>query len=220
MRLRAAENQDALRVRLSAPSGCVLSAIVRRLWRVNGAQPLIRLLATRAGVMAGLPSRARQFGAGLDCFSRLVLVDAVARVRRRTFAPMFRNEPEIVPAFAKKLIPDEAFVPSILASSGRFALAAADPALHRVAGRTRRQPGGVTRTRLRCDRRIGKIVRAQVRCGRRRPYSRPSRPLRRTPLARFRFRPAGKSIPLGIGALAVILRRRPRPAHVGRRSGA
>jgi hypothetical protein len=104
------------------------SALARRAWRLNRLQPFVRIVGTRAGSFAGIRSPA-PFGphfAGYRgsfwCALARPCVDAV-----RAFV---EERPGAVRAFAHKLIPDEAFVHSVLANAGRFRFA--DHALHYI----------------------------------------------------------------------------------------
>lgn len=101
-----------------------LTPLARRAWRLNRVQPFVRIVATRAGSFAGIRSPA-PFGARFAGYRGSFwwtlsrpCVDAV-----RAFA---RERPDAMRAFRRKLIPDEAFVPSVLANAGRFTLAPRD----------------------------------------------------------------------------------------------
>ena len=102
-----------------------LAPVARRLWRINALQPFVRVLATRAGCYAGTPART-PFGRELHCYrgSFWWTLSRGCIVYLRAFVAA---HPDLVEAFSRKLVPDEAFVPSILASAGRFELVAGDP---------------------------------------------------------------------------------------------
>jgi hypothetical protein len=94
----------------------------RRAWRLNRMQPFARIVATRAGAFAGVRSPAPfgpHFAGYRGSFWWTLSRACVDEVRR--FAA---ERPADMRAFERKLIPDEAFVPSILANAGRFTLAA------------------------------------------------------------------------------------------------
>lgn len=94
--------------------------IVRRAWRANELFSGVRLTASRAGCFAGTRSGA-PFDADLQCY-RGSFWWTLSRPCVDYLRMFVTSRPDIVSAFARKLVPDESFVHSILASAQRFAL--------------------------------------------------------------------------------------------------
>jgi hypothetical protein len=107
-----------------APLPAALLPPARRAWRLNRMQPFVRIVATRAGGFAGVRSPA-PFGPRFAGYrgSFWWTLSRACVDELRAFA---RERPDALRAFGRKLIPDEAFAPSVLVNAGRFRLAPRD----------------------------------------------------------------------------------------------
>jgi hypothetical protein len=101
-----------------------LLPVAKRAWRFNKMQPWLRVVGTRAGCFVGVRSSApfnRRFSGYRCSFWWTLSKPCVDYVR--TFV---KEHPQVVRAFKRKLIPDEAFISSVLINANCFTFASHD----------------------------------------------------------------------------------------------